>query len=365
MLGHSSGMFGFSETWPDGIATYQGVTFFFVLSGFILAYVYPSIDNRAEACSFFIARVARVWPAHFLTFLLAIALLSWVPSSLYNWYGQIAGVLNILLLQAWVPISEIYFSFNGVSWSVSVEIFFYLNFIWLIRNFEKTWRIKLILSLACAVCMMLIWRITNSPEHTTEPLRLSGNGLIYISPFGRFFEFIIGMCFAIYFKRIKRNNSYRPTGWMATTAELALLAAVVIQIAYFGSYWFELGPLSRILPIEITFWLERSGVAPLYGFFILVIAFQRGVVSRWLSASSLVLLGEISYSIYLLHQIIIFWAKEHPLFVGFVPGYIGYLIYIATTIFAAFIMWRFMERPIRLLITKHANAFFGLSVGRR
>ena len=327
MLGHSSGMFGFSETWPDGIATYQGVTFFFVLSGFILAYVYPSIDNRAEACSFFIARVARVWPAHFLTFLLAIALLSWVPSSLYNWYGQIAGVLNILLLQAWVPISEIYFSFNGVSWSVSVEIFFYLNFIWLIRNFEKTWRIKLILSLACAVCMMLIWRITNSPEHTTEPLRLSGNGLIYISPFGRFFEFIIGMCF--------------------------------------GSYWFELGPLSRILPIEITFWLERSGVAPLYGFFILVIAFQRGVVSRWLSASSLVLLGEISYSIYLLHQIIIFWAKEHPLFVGFVPGYIGYLIYIATTIFAAFIMWRFMERPIRLLITKHANAFFGLSVGRR
>jgi peptidoglycan/LPS O-acetylase OafA/YrhL len=35
VIGHSIGVFGFPADWPRGLATYQGVTFFFVLSGFI------------------------------------------------------------------------------------------------------------------------------------------------------------------------------------------------------------------------------------------------------------------------------------------------------------------------------------------
>src|ERR1051325_12098355 len=59
---------------------YVGVTFFFILSGFVLAYNYHdkflSLD-RGGIKKFYLARFARVYPVHFLTFLAAIPLLYW------------------------------------------------------------------------------------------------------------------------------------------------------------------------------------------------------------------------------------------------------------------------------------------------
>ena len=66
---HSAGLFGFvGGPELDGLRT--GVSFFFVLSGFILAYVYPKLDTIPELLHFLRARFARIWPAHFVTFLL-------------------------------------------------------------------------------------------------------------------------------------------------------------------------------------------------------------------------------------------------------------------------------------------------------
>jgi peptidoglycan/LPS O-acetylase OafA/YrhL len=53
----------------------QGVSFFFVLSGFILTYVYPSVGGGRGIRDFYVARIARIWPAHFVTFLLVLWLI--------------------------------------------------------------------------------------------------------------------------------------------------------------------------------------------------------------------------------------------------------------------------------------------------
>src|ERR1043165_7204483 len=53
----------------------HGVSFFFVLSGFILAYAYPSLDSRRDVFNFLGARIARIWPAHIAALLLAMVLL--------------------------------------------------------------------------------------------------------------------------------------------------------------------------------------------------------------------------------------------------------------------------------------------------
>jgi peptidoglycan/LPS O-acetylase OafA/YrhL len=60
----------------------HGVSLFFVLSGFILAYIYPRLDSGAEAKRFLILRVARIWPAHAATLLLTVVALS-LPA--VNW----------------------------------------------------------------------------------------------------------------------------------------------------------------------------------------------------------------------------------------------------------------------------------------
>src|SRR5688500_18317145 len=77
VLHHSRGLFDFDQSLGDPFQLSQAVSFFFVLSGFILTYVYPSLGDTG-ARRFFLARVARIWPAHVAAFLLIVAL---VPSA--------------------------------------------------------------------------------------------------------------------------------------------------------------------------------------------------------------------------------------------------------------------------------------------
>jgi peptidoglycan/LPS O-acetylase OafA/YrhL len=332
-----------------------------------LTYVYPSIDSLAEARRFTISRVARIWPAHFATFLLSVALYPWVPAVLHTGFGKVAVALNLTMLHAWVPIAASYFSFNAVSWSISVEFFFYLNFLWLIKNIGTTWPVKLALALASAIIMMLIWHYLGAPEHGSDRFALDGDSLIYISPFSRVFEFVLGMSAAVAFKALKRGAGLPAlTGLTATAIETILVVAVTSQIIFCGYVWFEAGPPSRALPPELIFWLERAGSAPLYGLMIVVFAFQRGAIARALALPLFVLLGEISYSIYLLHQLLWVWAMTHLDVVGLVPNAVGYALYIIATIVGSFAMWRFVERPLRALITGGPKAFLRqLSVSSR
>jgi peptidoglycan/LPS O-acetylase OafA/YrhL len=61
ILYHSVGLFGIERI---GVNLGQGVSFFFVLSGFILTYVYPRLDSWTDIRQFWRARFARIWPAY-------------------------------------------------------------------------------------------------------------------------------------------------------------------------------------------------------------------------------------------------------------------------------------------------------------
>jgi peptidoglycan/LPS O-acetylase OafA/YrhL len=113
---------------------YEAVTFFFVLSGFILTYVYTSARERdsfinVSTSEFWKARIARISPAYFLGLLLLL------PSFVYS--ALIAKILPIELfilglllvpvfLQAWWPPAALLW--NIPAWSLSIECFFYALF---------------------------------------------------------------------------------------------------------------------------------------------------------------------------------------------------------------------------------------------
>ena len=61
---HHLHQFGLPAYVLDGWLLNNGVSFFFVLSGFILTYVYPTLETHHAVQRFWIARVARIWPAH-------------------------------------------------------------------------------------------------------------------------------------------------------------------------------------------------------------------------------------------------------------------------------------------------------------
>ena len=107
---------------------YSGVTFFFLLSGFILAYNYHRVDLREPGAlaRYRRARVARIYPVYLVALVLSLPwFAAWVAKSAPPLQGLMAAgaVLAPLGLHAWVPGAAC--ALDCPSWSVSAELFFY------------------------------------------------------------------------------------------------------------------------------------------------------------------------------------------------------------------------------------------------
>ena len=174
VLHHSRESFSIGQGW-EGVRFGQGVSFFFVLSGFILCYVYPRLGSPAAIGEFLRARIARIWPAHVLGFLVAVILLS-VPLTP-------TAFLNLAMVHSWVPSLQTYFSYNAPSWSIATEFCFYLLFPILIRDFSRTWWWKFGLSLAIVLALAKLAGLLGVPRLAEEGLTV--HWLLYINPLAR------------------------------------------------------------------------------------------------------------------------------------------------------------------------------------
>ena len=108
---------------------YVWVTFFFMLSGFILVYVARDLDTSSGRRQFYVRRVARIVPVYLLAWaLFAVCQLIDPAVSVAYWLKTMAvfGGLGLLFAQGWVPGGAQYW--NTPAWSLSCEAFFYLCF---------------------------------------------------------------------------------------------------------------------------------------------------------------------------------------------------------------------------------------------
>jgi peptidoglycan/LPS O-acetylase OafA/YrhL len=221
---------------PRNLALANGVSFFFVLSGFILTYNYRDLSGRLR--QFYIARFARLWPVHVLTLCLAVLLIPFKG-------GPFDLVLNLLLVHAWVPVRETVFSFNGVSWSVSAEVFFYLAFplllavrsIWL-------WYVGIVLWTGLAVSVANYFS--------------NDNALVFVlqNPTVRFLEFATGVVAARLFVR-------RPPNWGFKTGTILEIGAVAVVVVFAISRGVLVGDLKgHGLRMWMTWISQSAGFLP-------------------------------------------------------------------------------------------------------
>lgn len=105
-----------------------GVTFFFVLSGFVLTW---SARDRDTTTGFWRRRFVKIYPNYVVTWALAL--------SLFALYYTSAGVAvaNLFMVQVWWPEFMTNFSVNAPSWSLAVEAVFYLCFPALLAGFRR------------------------------------------------------------------------------------------------------------------------------------------------------------------------------------------------------------------------------------
>ena len=140
-------VFNIPEDFLGGFPLDEGVALFFVLSGFIMTYVYPEVRGREARWRFIVARVARIYPLHL--FMLAVLFLLLPMEEIFIYDSGTAEriaivVSNALLVQNWIPFIQYYFGTNGVTWSISTEMFFYAAFLWLIVDLRRSWAWKLL-----------------------------------------------------------------------------------------------------------------------------------------------------------------------------------------------------------------------------
>ena len=128
-----------------------GVAFFFVLSGFVLAWGCSEMDARP----FYRRRAARIVPVYLLAFLLGL----FADITLHKVPTLLTVVATASFTQAWFPRVDLWNQIDAPTWSLSVEAFFYLTFPWVIG-----WLIRLAPNerrklLALCVGFVLIWNL--------------------------------------------------------------------------------------------------------------------------------------------------------------------------------------------------------------
>ncbi len=269
-----------------------GVSFFYVLSGFILYYNYAELKDRGF---FWVARLARIWPVHLATALLAIVTIPW-ENLLGHASWRITLPANLLLLHAWLPFEGSALSFNGVSWSLSVEAFFYLTFPWLLIVLNRRGELVLVAS-AFALGFVIVSIATIFwPKNAT-----------YVSnfnPAGRLFEFTLGMATGRMWMK-KAVPSASPGTWLVS--ELVLAIVCVFLVVALPAAIHAAG-----LDSPLAFWLGLAINSISFAVLIWVYAHQHGLISRMLCRRWLAWFGEISFAVYMCHQIVVKWLILGP-----------------------------------------------------
>lgn len=349
---HSYGKFGFTTDSTPYFNLGQGVSFFFVLSGFILAYVYPRLETMVEIKYFWRARIARVYPVSLATFFLAYWLLA------LNFDIKTA-LANIFMVNAWVPFPKYFFSYNAPSWSISTELFFYLAFPFLIHRWEKTWQAKLIISGMIIASIIFISNYLQLPSYASLDDGITRYSLLHIHPVSRIFEFIFGVFIAFYWR--KKIVSVQ---WSESRATLYEICAIIIAGAsmHFVFYFVQWINLTWLGPAAAE-WFSSSGSMFAFGLLIYVIAIGRGKITTYLSHPTLVLLGEISFSIYLLHQILLRAYDPYVTSLAHLPNALLLVIFWSVLLLSSYLMWALIEIPgRRFILGRDQGGIYGTKV---
>lgn len=356
---HIRGLFGISPDIGDPILFGQGVSFFFILSGFILVYVYPKVSREGSG-RFWLSRVGRIWPAHVAALLLLLLLLPLTRPTAES--GASTLLPNLFLIHAWIPVEQQYYSYNSVSWSLSTELAFYLCFPLLLIGWRKTWHWKLLGSLLLVVVMIVLGNNGYFPASPPNDQGFSTIGPLQVHPFARLFEFTLGMSAALAWAALVTR---RLNARLGTLCEI-LAIALVLVLMFSTESWAAAAAQQTWVGDAGWTWLRAGGIPALgFAFLITVLALQQGLISRALSFPLFILLGEISYSVYLIHQILVRYYLGHERSFAVIPPIVALFLFIAIVLLMSYAMWSLVEKPFRALITGLWPAVSASSDGRR
>jgi peptidoglycan/LPS O-acetylase OafA/YrhL len=339
------------------------VDFFFVLSGFVIFANYQQrLATGFEIGRFVLIRFGRIYPLHFLTLMLFVAyeLLQLAlplagPLSDTNkpFGGPGEGIdaiaINLLLLHSFNLVGA--YSFNSPSWSISAEFYTYILFATLMAKFSGWRKVWLTAAIGGGFTFFAFYG-GKEATHDGGVLRC-----IYGFATG-------GLCWTLWETYKDRVLQRVRAKWLWTALE-----AVTIALALY-----LVNALGNTLLVSVTPFVFAA--------LIYVFAFENGVFSKLLAHRFFLLLGALSYSIYMIHTLIS-WKLISPMIdilkhfsavqlttladgqrrlgVEYWQGDLASVVYLAAVIFASYLSYHYFEVPCRNYFKKRAELSYGVA----
>ncbi len=272
---------------------YLSTSFFFLLSGFILAYLYwtPSGGLSTTPRRFWWQRFTRVYPAHLIALLLTILLFMprfWMddPTAPSIPVAVASALATATLTQAWVP--QLVPVWSWPTWALSAVVFLYLVMPWLMRVLSKLTRTQsMALLVACPLISLaptLVF-LQFFPDGAKDSMHWQ----IFIGSTPVFWvaHFVAGMLMSRVFGISRFENAWRAKSrpWVAF-GDVALLAVIAISVMEpHDQAWRHI--------------LRHGALLPLYMLVLHDLALGRGFVARFFSLPGMGFLGQLSFSIFI------------------------------------------------------------------
>lgn len=349
---------------PFVLQPVMAVDCFFVLSGFVLYYNYHDWFDRGvsrhHVGRFFRARFARLYPMYFVA-LLAITplVLSSIRTHLQAFQAVFRSNLsvatialswsaNALALQSYLPINWIQELWNDPSWSISTEFFFYAMFpffvAWVLSRCRSTNSLLILIPVLLAIwasVLVMVKHIVPALSFT-DPAHMVSY-LTYRHPLSGVWEFFIGCTVGAVIRNHVDGSRMHPVtryldSRLARDVGLALAMAGLVLLVMHTQDWVQ--------------WPNHVVATALLAVLIAFLASGRTFLSSLLEQRTVVLLGQSSYSLYILHWIALYIlvyfrpsaGKNVP-----VPESVGAIV---ITIAVSVACFRFIEAPARRILVR-------------
>lgn len=300
-----------------------GVSIFLVLSGFLMSYSYNNRDLPStikDCCRFSIKKIKKLYPLHLLTLITALVLVLYAEIRYFDIKHFILSVLefiaNFTLLQSWLPFKSFYFSYNGVSWYLSVCLFIYFAFPFILNTLRKTNnRRRVFYILGIYVIQMLfsiLVSIIKMPIGILEFDKNFAEWFTYIFPVFRLGDFTIGCIIGCLFIDNNVKNKIT-TQKKATFCEF--IAIVILLFSLYLSRFANSGSLFFAFLNSTILFLPSSAL------FVFSLALEKGRVSKLLKNKFFIGLGNISAYTFLIHQMVIRYFMRAESIFGIIINY--------------------------------------------
>jgi peptidoglycan/LPS O-acetylase OafA/YrhL len=308
---------------------YVSVSFFFLLSGYILGMVYLRSERPINKGKFYAARFARIYPLYLLTLLADTPDLLLSLREKLGWAGAVSKtakplIVHIVMLQSWIlGLRRI----DGPNWSLSVEVIFYLLFpfigilIWRLKGWQL-WASAILVGVGGQ--LLVCWTTLHVADYA-----IRDNPILHVSTFA------LGIFLARW--QCLQRDRWGSSPRRGSSIAIALILAVIGFAALV--HWQQLIPEASI----------RDGIlAPVFLLIIWAFSANQSLPARLVSPKWLVILGEASYGLYLIHMPVYHvWERLH---LRAIPAL--YPVYLAICIGLSVLSFYFVETPARKWILR-------------